>query len=65
MQKENIVLYPSKANYLYGKCNDLAKLKMDMETKNIEIRYYRNNDFRITIGKKVENDLVLEVLKNY
>lgn len=65
MNRKDLILYPSKANYLYGKCKDLKLLKQKMETQNIQIRYYENNAFRITIGRKEDNDNVLEILQQY
>lgn len=60
----NVTVYPSDTNYLYGKCKDMNQLVTSFQQKGIIIRYYKDDSFRITIGTKEENDLVLEVLTN-
>ena len=54
-------VYPSEANFLYVLMDDS---KNDALLKNkIYIRRFRSGVYRITIGKKEENDKLLEVLK--
>ena len=65
LNKEDLKLYPSKANYLYGKTTRFTDLKNAFEKENIQIRYYQNNSFRITISSKEVNINVLHVLKTF
>lgn len=58
--------YPSHANYLYGRCAEKEKLLQAFEKRKIIIRDYDGKDtFRITIGSKEENKLVLDVLTQF
>ena len=62
--KENkIKVYPSKANFIYGKTNNKTKLIEELEKEAIKIRVFDDDRFRITIGLKEENLRVLEVIK--
>ena len=54
-------VYPSEANFLYVLMDD-SKNDALLENK-IYIRKFRSGVYRITIGKKEENDKLLEVLK--
>jgi histidinol-phosphate aminotransferase len=54
-------VYPSEANFLYVLMDD-KKNDALLENK-IYIRKFRSGVYRITIGKKEENDKLLEVLK--
>ena len=65
LQKTGITLYPSKTNYLFGRCDDKQKLQKLFEEKKIVIRYYQDDTFRITIGSKTENKMLYEVFCAY
>lgn len=60
-----ITFYPSQGNFLHGKTDNKEKLLKMFEEKNIVIRNYKDDTFRITIGNDDENQAVLEVLKKY
>ena len=60
-----ITFYPSQGNFLHGKTDNKEKLLKMFEKKNIVIRNYKDDAFRITIGNDNENQAVLEVLKKY
>lgn len=60
-----ITFYPSQGNFLHGKTDNKEKLLKMFEEKNIVIRDYKDDTFRITIGNDDENQVVLEVLKKY
>ena len=60
-----ITFYPSQGNFLHGKTDNKEKLLKMFEEKNIVIRNYKDDTFRITIGNDNENQAVLEVLKKY
>ena len=60
-----ITFYPSQGNFLHGKTDNKEKLLKMFEEKNIVIRNYKDDTFRITIGNDDENQEVLEVLKKY
>lgn len=63
---KRVKFYPSHANYLYGKCTDKAQLLAVFSKHHIVIRDYAGQDtFRITIGSKEENKLVLEILAQF
>lgn len=63
---ESMRFYPSKANFIYGMCDQKEELLKLFEEKNIVIRNYAGkNSFRITIGLPEENNAVLEVLKSF
>lgn len=63
LKKENITIYPSKTNYLYGKSKDKEKLLSLLKKKNIVIRNYADDSFRITIGDETANEMVYEIIK--
>ncbi|MDF9825639.1 histidinol-phosphate aminotransferase [Breznakia sp. PF5-3] len=62
MQLDNVKLYPSKANYLFGITKNKEKLLSVFENAGILIRNYEGDSFRITIGNKEDNDRVLALL---
>lgn len=63
---KRVRFYPSQANYLYGTCAEKAQLLQAFDKHQIVIRDYAGKDtFRITIGSKEENKLVLEVLAQF
>lgn len=63
---KHLVLYPSQANYLHGRCDDKKLLLSLFEKKHIVIRNYNDEDtFRISIGLPDENEQVWNVLKEY
>ena len=60
-----ITFYPSQGNFLHGKTENKEKLLRMFEEKNIVIRNYKDDTFRVTIGNDNENQAVLKVLKKY
>lgn len=63
---KNIVFFPSEANFLYGRAGNKEKLMELMNEEGIIIRNYPDPDhFRITIGRKEENDRIIKVLQKY
>lgn len=60
----DIVFYPSKANFIYGKTSYKDALINGLKNKNILIRNFEDDSFRITIGTPQENKKLIEALKN-
>ena len=58
-------VYPSKANYIYGRCQNKEKMLKYLDEEGIVIRTYNDDGFRITIGTKEENELVLKCLQAF
>lgn len=62
---KDIVLYPSCANYIYGKTTKKQSFLNALALHDISIRDYSDETtFRITIGTKAQNDLVLKCIKD-
>ena len=58
-----ITVYPSQTNFLYAQSAKKQKILDLLKENNIVIRDYKDTDnFRITIGTKEENDLLLNVM---
>lgn len=53
----------SDSNFIYGKTSCKDKLLKELEKNNILIRNYDGESFRITVGNKDENELVVNVFK--
>ncbi len=65
-QLKALKVYPSKANYLYGRSENKELMLKMLKDQGIVIRNYSNNDtFRLTIGSSKENELVLKTLINF
>ncbi len=61
-----IQILPSQANFLYGRCDDIQKLASLFDEAGIIIRRYAGTDaFRVTTGRKDENEKVLEVIGKF
>lgn len=61
----DVVIYPSKANYLYGTSSKKQAFLKALKQQNIYIRDFANSDsFRISIGTVSENNLVLDIMKS-
>lgn len=60
----DVILYPSQANFIYG-ASDKKQVFLDaLEKRDIAIRDYANtSNFRITIGSKEQNQMVLDALQ--
>lgn len=58
-----IKVYPSKANFIYGKTEFKDKLIETLEKEDIKIRVFEDERFRITIGLEEENSKVSNVIK--
>lgn len=58
----NFDIYPSQANFLFIKMD--KKYYEALLNNKIYIRKFSDNEYRITVGSKKENDLLLEVMKN-
>jgi len=63
---KDIMVYPSKANFLLIKSSDSGQISEKLKKKNIRIRYFETcilKDFiRVSIGSREENDKLIEVL---
>lgn len=60
---QNVTIYPSKANYLFGRCANKEQMLAAFEAEGIVIRNYNDDSFRITIGLKAENEKVCSILE--
>jgi histidinol-phosphate aminotransferase len=69
-----LVVFPSKANYIFFDCGATGKTGPDMvkyaESKGLILRgesekYGSNGWFRITIGTKEENRMAIEVIRDF
>ncbi|MEE8807165.1 MAG: histidinol-phosphate transaminase [Lactimicrobium sp.] len=59
-------VWPSQANFLYGKAEDLDQLLACLQAESIVIRTYQGTPyFRITIGTEEENQLVCKAIQAY
>lgn len=58
-------VYPSNANFIYGKSSSKNKMMELLKANHIVIRNYDNDFFRITVSNREENELVLSVLKQF
>lgn len=65
LNRKDIILYPSKTNYLYGKTSRKEALMKAFDEKQIVIRNYKDDSFRITIGSKEQNEIVFDVLRTF
>lgn len=65
IDRDDIVLYPSHTNYLYGKSTRKEAFMNALKEKNIVIRDYSDDSFRITIASKEINQMILDVLKSF
>lgn len=61
----NIKFYNSKANFIYGESDYKEKLVAELNNKDILIRSFSDNSFRITVGTKSENKKVIEALESF
>ena len=62
---KTLTVYPSKANYIYGRCQNKNRMIKYLEEEGIVIRTYNDDGFRITVGTKEENELVFKCLQAY
>ncbi len=62
---KKLVVYPSHANFIYGKSQDKKRMMELLAEEDIVIRNYDNECFRITVSNQEENELVLQVLKRF
>ncbi len=60
-----MIVYPSSANFIYGKSPYKDRMMELFKENNIVIRNYDNDSFRITVSNREENELVLRVLKQF
>lgn len=59
---KDLVVYPSHANFIYGKSSMKDELVTNMLSNGISIRNYKDDSFRITIGSEIEMEDVLSVI---
>lgn len=59
-----VSIYPSKANYLFGRSAYKNEMLEALEAHGIVIRNYQDDSFRITIGTAQENELVCSILES-
>ena len=62
---KKLVVYPSNANFIYGKSRQKTHMLEMLKSAGIVIRNYEDDSFRITVSNKEENDLLLNVLKTF
>ena len=55
---KKLTIYPSNANFLFGRSEKKDLLLKMFKEKNITIRNYEDASFRITIGTKEENEII-------
>ena len=60
-----LTLYPSHANFIYGRSAKKEELLEKFEEAGITIRNYHDNSFRITIGTPQENEKVYHILRSF
>lgn len=65
INRDDIQLYPSHTNYLYGKSKNKNAFLKALKEKNIVIRNYDDDSFRITIGSNKMNQIILDVIKSF
>lgn len=59
---KSISVYPSKANYIFGRVAQKEKLLAAFEKEGIIIRTYGDDSFRLTIGSAEENRRVCDII---
>ncbi len=57
-----MTLYPSETNYIYGICSNKPLFFKALQKQGIQIRDYADDTFRITIGSKEENAMLLTII---
>lgn len=62
---KEIKFYKSSGNYIFGRSIYKERLLNLLSNNDIEIRSFRDDTFRITIGSYEENNLVLMVIKEF
>ena len=63
---DRYTIYPSQANFIYFTSVEKERILQLFAEKQIRIRNYAKTDaFRITIGTKEENDLVLQTFQEF
>ncbi len=63
LNTKRIKLYPSSANYFYGKSCIKEKLLSALEEKQVHIRNYVDGYFRISVGNQQQNKLIINLIK--
>ncbi|MBL4932410.1 histidinol-phosphate transaminase [Clostridium paridis] len=59
----DICFYPSKSNFIYGKTSHKDALVNGLKNKNILIRTFEDDSFRITVGSPQENKRLMDTLR--
>lgn len=62
---KGIKFYKSSGNYIFGRSIYKDRLLNLLSNNDIEIRSFKDDTFRITIGSFEENDLILRVIKEF
>ena len=58
------IIYPSQANFIYGRSPYKDRFIRNLEDNNIIIRSFKDDTFRITMGSEKQNKIVKEILLN-
>lgn len=58
------IIYPSQANFIYGRSPYKDRFIHNLEDNNIIIRSFKDDTFRITMGSEKQNKIVKEILLN-
>lgn len=64
ISKNKICFYKSKSNFIFGRSEIKEKIRRLFEEQGILIRYFKDDSFRITVGSPLENDLVVNIMRN-
>ena len=59
-----IRFYKSSANYIFGRTNYKEVLISALSNKGIIIREFKDDSFRITVGSYLDNEKIVEAIKN-
>lgn len=63
LSNNEIRFYKSNANFIFGRSDKKDKIKKILEDRDILIRYFNDDSFRISIGSALENELVFDALE--
>lgn len=62
IDESKISIYKSKSNFIFCRSEFKEEIKNSMEDNRVEIKYFNDDSFRISIGNPEENDLVIKVI---
>lgn len=59
----NVKFYKGNANFIYGRCEYKDSVLQELQKRNIRIRNFKDDTFRITVGVPIQNKQVIEALR--